>query len=373
MAFTKTGTPTTPPKSTTPTNPQWGTDPHSPPNPNYPLLRASGARGSYWPSWTPKPSWTNPGGLDSKQRTNLSVIAGQMSSYLETLYGDIKNFTYQNRKWGSWDEVKRFIASGNSPYANDIASGKKTLDQWKTEAQKAKAGVPAGGGGTATHEQKDAYAQLLDTLNTFGLQGLGDWLWKEIINDTPESQIFLDLRKTDVYKARFPGMNARQQAGLPALSEIEYIHNEEAYRQILRNSGADPAKFSKPSDLLNFFVQDLHPDEVQQRADIWHMLTKSPQTAARVKGLFEQFTKIGNVSDDQLFQMLVENNNTLLNNLHQGLGGQGVQTLSVSNLKDQITKALQAEASTWVGGGGQSAQQGGMQTGVTGQRTERFT
>lgn len=313
------------------------------------------------------------------QTTFQSIASGkmQMSQWQRDFVAD-RLYDYavgaKGQDWANQNYGTRFQFRANRAHFNTyntIANGSYSYTQWtKDFTSKNPGGTTTTDPGGGSKDQKDAYATLLDTLGQYGLSDLADWLWKEILADKPASQIFIDLRKTDAYKNRFVGLIERQKLGLQSMSESEYIRTESDLRRTLKEHGVDLG--TDPKAFLPYFAKDLSADEVSQRADIWYTMTKSPQTAARVKGLFEQFTGIGNITDDQMFHMLVENDSDLLKSLNHGLASKGVQTLSLDNLKSQIQKAMQTEAATWLGGGGQVAQQGGLKTGLIGSETERF-
>lgn len=220
---------------------------------------------------------------------------------------------------------------------------------------------------------RNAYAALLETLNEFGLGELSSWLWNQIVGDVPEAEIFINLRQTDAYKRRFPGMDVRRQKGLRALSEAEYIRNEEGYKNVLRSVGADPGKYDNPTDFLDYFSKDISVEEAGERAEIWRAMTKAPQTTARIKGMFKQYAGMTNVTDEQLFEALVERDADILTQLHTGLTHHtAIQNLSVSAIREYADRAIRAEAATFRSGGGSIASQQGVNVGLVGRETESF-
>lgn len=229
--------------------------------------------------------------------------------------------------------------------------------------------------GTADQPNRDAYATILDLLKGYGLESLSGWLWEQILNDVPESEIFINLRQTDAYKTRFPGMASRSAAGLRALSEHEYIQMEEGYRNVLRNvAGVGPGRYDKPSDFIEYFSRDISVDEAAERAEMWRMLTKAPQLNARIKGMFRTFTKTGEVSDGQLFEMMVQEDHPLMQELVDGVTrNTAIKTLSLANMKETLNRAMALEASNFAGGGGQAAESQGLKVGFSSAKTERFT
>ena len=70
-----------------------------------------------------------------------------------------------------------------------------------------------------------------------------------MIKGASELEIVQEIRGSTKYATRFPGMAARAEAGMPAISEREYIDLERNYRNLMRTSGIeerfyqDPARF----------------------------------------------------------------------------------------------------------------------------------
>lgn len=56
-----------------------------------------------------------------------------------------------------------------------------------------------------------------------------------VLNDDPTAVTIQNIRQTQSYKTRFAGLTARQAAGLPAVSEAEYLDVERGYLEQLRN------------------------------------------------------------------------------------------------------------------------------------------
>jgi hypothetical protein len=112
-----------------------------------------------------------------------------------------------------------------------------------------------------------ALDQIRGVLNDYGLGGLADAYWQKILDNTPESEIFLWLRSTNEYKQRFPAMAQRAAANLPAISEEEYISYETAARQIMRSAGLPQGFYDQPADFANFIGKDVSIREFNQRVD----------------------------------------------------------------------------------------------------------
>lgn len=116
-------------------------------------------------------------------------------------------------------------------------------------------------------EDKGAKALIRSILSQWGLAPLADRLWKQYVNGAPIEQIFLDLRKTDEYKARFPGMAALSKKGR-AISEAEYISLERSYLQIARAAGLPKGFYDRPDDFGRLIAGEVSPQEWAERVQI---------------------------------------------------------------------------------------------------------
>lgn len=113
--------------------------------------------------------------------------------------------------------------------------------------------------------QENARDYLTSVLERYGLSGLGDWAWEQIQAGHTNERILQDLRETSQYKQRFVGMEARRAAGLPAISESEYIGYETSVRQLMRAAGMPADFYDAPQDFADFIGQDVSVAEMQSR------------------------------------------------------------------------------------------------------------
>lgn len=113
-------------------------------------------------------------------------------------------------------------------------------------------------------DQKAALDQMLDE---YGLGSLKNWAWDQIKSGVSELRIIQNLRETAEYKARFPGMEARGGAGLPQMSESDYLAYERSVREIMRRQAMPPGFYDDPNDFAALVAADLSPDEVQSRVN----------------------------------------------------------------------------------------------------------
>lgn len=126
----------------------------------------------------------------------------------------------------------------------------------------------ASAGTTSQTTQQDAQARLQGVLDSYGLGSLTQWAWDKIVGGESQEAILQDLRQTDQYKQRFPGMAARQAAGLPAISEGEYLSYEKSAISLMRAAGLPGGFYDQPTDLSQFIGRDVSLTELSQRVDI---------------------------------------------------------------------------------------------------------
>jgi murein DD-endopeptidase MepM/ murein hydrolase activator NlpD len=133
---------------------------------------------------------------------------------------------------------------------NLLAKGTKAADalleenRLKLQAQRETARIEA--------ENKEKRQSAYDLLNTeferYGLSSLVTPLKDLITSGVSPSEFTLRLRETDAYKNRFAANQARIKNGLRALSEAEYIRNEDAYQEVMRRRGLPPEYYEQTVD-----------------------------------------------------------------------------------------------------------------------------
>ena len=126
--------------------------------------------------------------------------------------------------------------------------------------------------------QKEAQQQsAFDTLKAWfleygiddaasGQDSLSSKIWGWITADKSADWIKLELRKTDQYRARFPGMDAISKKGM-AMSEAEYIATERAYLQVLSTAGLDKV-YGNRTDYGRFIANEVSAQELAARVQI---------------------------------------------------------------------------------------------------------
>jgi hypothetical protein len=97
-------------------------------------------------------------------------------------------------------------------------------------------------------ERKSAYDLLYNEFDKYGLSSLVTPLKDLITSGVSPSEFTIKLRDTDAYKNRFAANQARIKNGLRALSEAEYIRNEDAYQEVMRRRGLPASYYEQTVD-----------------------------------------------------------------------------------------------------------------------------
>lgn len=109
---------------------------------------------------------------------------------------------------------------------------------------------------------------IKQALAQWGLSELGadvDRLFREGLSD---DAVNLELQRTDAYKRRFAGNEARTKAGLSVLSPAEYLSVEASYRQVMQSYGLPQGFWDQPDDFTNLIGRDVSPQEVNERVKV---------------------------------------------------------------------------------------------------------
>ena len=123
---------------------------------------------------------------------------------------------------------------------------------------------------SAAKRQRDARSTINTVLASYGLEGLSDFVYTEIIQketvniNNPDAIIFA-IREQPTYKKRFAGNAARLKAGLSELDPASYIGLENQFRETLRSNGL-PANFYDGNEDFQALIEgDVSPSELNER------------------------------------------------------------------------------------------------------------
>lgn len=110
-----------------------------------------------------------------------------------------------------------------------------------------------------------ARAIIGNVLQSYGLESLSTWAWNEVTSGASTQQVLLDMYQTPQFKARFPGIVARQQQGLPPISPADYISYETQMRQLEHTYGLPTGFLSTPARVGELVGGDVSASEVSAR------------------------------------------------------------------------------------------------------------
>ena len=109
-----------------------------------------------------------------------------------------------------------------------------------------------------------------------------------MVDGLSEEAIALEIRQTDEYKTRFPGMELRRDNGFGAITEAEYMANEDEYAMLLRTHGLPERFYDDRMDFANLIAADVSPNEFAERVTLAELAEKGadPNTKAELKRLY---------------------------------------------------------------------------------------
>jgi hypothetical protein len=149
-----------------------------------------------------------------------------VDTYTDNETGDI----YQVYKSG-----KRLLLSKGTKVADANAAANKARYNAEQAAIAKQAADQA--------EKRDAFATIQDTMRAYGftdaeMSELSGFIEKQIIDpNIGPNMAILNMRNLGVYKARFAGNEALVKAGKNALSEYDYLQQENAYDEYFKAYG----------------------------------------------------------------------------------------------------------------------------------------
>ena len=125
-----------------------------------------------------------------------------------------------------------------------------------------------GGDASLNGPARDAALEWLDLYFTDSAQrqeilGIID---NSIRRGASASETVREIRGSEAYATRFPGMAIRDQAGFRRLSEGEYLGLEEQYRTALRAYDLPSSFYDSANDFGSWIGGDVSPAEVEDRA-----------------------------------------------------------------------------------------------------------
>ena len=136
---------------------------------------------------------------------------------------------------------------------------------------------------------ENSFAKLKSYLKDFGLESLEGTLTELLARGIDEeTSVLFELRNTDVFKTRFKANQARQAAGLPALSPRAYVDQENVYREVLRRGGM--LEYFNRQDIFDSLIGgDVSPQELYDRMTNAYQVVRdaSPAVKAQMQRLYK--------------------------------------------------------------------------------------
>ena len=229
-----------------------------------------------------------PGGWSPEAGFYSSPSAGYVETYLtqpdENPQDKTGNYRFIQRTLLDgrtvWEENKNYDAANATKTgvgSKDSLARTKMLTDAERNAQLAAAGV------------EGATAILNRLVGAFGLStSVVSKLKQFMVDGLSEEAIALEIRQTDEYKTRFPGMSIRRDNGFGSITEAEYMANEDEYAMLLRTHGLPPRFYDDRMDFANLIGQDVSPNEFGERVTLAELATKGadPATKDELKRLY---------------------------------------------------------------------------------------
>jgi len=187
----------------------------------------------------------------------------------------------------------------------DPASGLMTKEQW--DAIQSKTAEEA----RLANEKRDAFALIQQAMQGYGFSAeeyaqLSQYIESALINPKiGPNQMVLELRALPVYKARFAGNETRIKNGLNALSEANYIEQENSIAQYLKAGGV--SNLGTRSTYAKLIGGAVSPTEVGKRVNmaVDRVTTADP-------AIMKQIYKYNpNISQQDLVSYFLDPDNTL--------------------------------------------------------------
>ena len=141
--------------------------------------------------------------------------------------------------------------------------------------------------------QRDARSTINVVLASYGLEGLSDYVYTEIIQketvniNNPDAIIYA-IREQPTYKKRFAGNAARLKKGLSELDPATYIGLENQFRETLKANGM-PANFYDGNDDFQALIEgDVSNAELNERVQQGYraVADADPQVKAQMQNLY---------------------------------------------------------------------------------------
>jgi len=215
----------------------------------------------------------------------------------------------------------------------------------------APAAAPAGPAGPSFDEQ-NAFNYIRKFFESLGIPFSGEIeaiIKTAMLNGYGPDQIELlmpDVQKTQAFKTRFPGFQARIDGGYGAIDLGQYIQLENTYHRIMQEAGLPAGFYDSPADFGSWIANNVSPDEIQSRVSKAVSIAKSVDPTAR--NLMAQFYGLstGDVASyflDQSRALPVIERQYNASNVAAWAQRAGFDVTSMSRYEDLVDKGVTAD------------------------------
>lgn len=124
-----------------------------------------------------------------------------------------------------------------------------------------------GADGRTDAQRRSARDTIFAAFEQYGVGGdLAGQIYSWMTEGRSDAQIGMDIRNTDAYKARFPGMAAMASRG-QAIDERTYVAQEAAYMSAMRSAGLPQGFMDSREDIGRLFENGVSVNEFEDRVD----------------------------------------------------------------------------------------------------------
>jgi hypothetical protein len=148
-----------------------------------------------------------------------------------------------------------------------------------------------------TRKGQSAYDLLFSEFDRYGLGALIEPLKGFIQDGLSEAEFTLRLRDTDAYKKRFAANQVRIKNGLRALSEAEYILEEDKYQDVMRRYGLPESYYTRgdmgrQEGFEKLIGGDVSPVELEDRIQTAQnrVVNANPEVSRALREFYPEIT-----------------------------------------------------------------------------------
>jgi hypothetical protein len=177
-------------------------------------------------------------------------------------------------------------ATASATAAQQAATAAATAAQEAAEAAEKK-----------RREGQSAYSLLFSEFDRYGMAALVEPLKQFIQEGLSEAEFTLRLRETDAYKKRFAANAQRVAKGLRALSEAEYVLEEDKYQDVMSRYGLPETYYSRgemgrQEGFEKLLAGDVSPVELEDRISTAQkrVLNANPEVTQALKQFYPDIT-----------------------------------------------------------------------------------